>query len=83
MKIFGARVSPDGTVLDVPFEIFEAPDFAGSMVEMAVVANGSDWLVVGEADSGGGLLGVRVAGDGTIVDAVPVALVPGSSWTPV
>ncbi len=76
-KIFGARVAPDGTVLDnPPLAILEAPSFAGSMVEMAVAANGSNWLVVGEADSGGGLLGVRVAGDGTILDADPVTLVP-------
>ncbi len=76
MKIFGSRVSPDGTVLDVPFEILEAPGFAGSMVEIAVAANGADWLVVGEADSGGGLLGVRVAGDGSMIDADPVTLAP-------
>ena len=48
------------------------------MVQMAIVANGSDWLVVGEADSGGGLLGVRVAGDGNIIDTTPVTLVAGS-----
>ncbi len=74
MKIFGARVAADGTVLDVPFEILETPDHAGAIVEMAVVANGSDWLVVGEADSGGGLLGARVDGDGSLLDSPPVAL---------
>jgi hypothetical protein len=75
MKIFGARVSPQGTVLEAPFEILETPEFAGDIVEMAVAANGSQWLVVGEADSGGGLLGVRVAGDGTLIDSLPVTLV--------
>ncbi len=76
-KIFGARVAPDGAVLDdPPLDVLEAPSFAGSMVEMAVAADGSNWLVVGEADSGGGLLGARVAGDGTILDAIPVTLAP-------
>ncbi|MDH3785603.1 MAG: PKD domain-containing protein, partial [Acidobacteriota bacterium] len=76
VKIYGARVAPDGTVLDSPFEILEAPGYAGSMVVTAVAANGSEWLVVGQADSGGGIGGVRVAGDGTVLDAVPVTLVP-------
>ena len=77
-KIFGARVSPDGELLDdPPFEILEAPDYAGSMVQMAVAANGSDWLAVGQADSGGGILGARVAADGTVLDPEPVVLVAG------
>jgi PKD repeat protein len=78
MKVFGARVSPDGTVLDAPFEILETPEYAGSIVEMAVVANGSQWLVVGEGDSGGGLLGVRVAADGNLIDTAPVTLADGT-----
>ncbi len=76
-KIFGARVAADGAVLDdPPLEILEAPGFAGNMVEMAVVANGSDWLVVGQGDSGGGILGARVGSDGTVLDPEPVVLVP-------
>jgi len=76
IKIYGARVAPDGTVLDSPFEIFQAPGYAGDMTSMAVAANGSEWLVVGQADSGGPLGGVRVAADGTVVDTVPVELLP-------
>ncbi|MDH3298829.1 MAG: hypothetical protein OEM96_11195, partial [Gemmatimonadota bacterium] len=76
--VYGARVAPDGTLLDTPSAIVEAPQVAGNMTVMEVVANGSDWLVAGQADTGGGLRGVRVAADGTVLDTTPVLLAPGT-----
>lgn len=73
------RVAPDGTVLDAaPIPVVTYQN--SSSLSFAVCSNGTDWLVVAMGTSAGenDLLGVRVAGDGTVLDPTPATLVPAS-----
>jgi len=69
------RVSPLGEVLDAPFTLFDAGN------EVHVTANGSTWLAVSQSydsQTNAGLVGRRIAADGTLLDDSPVVLVPGT-----
>ena len=75
-QIKAVRVSPQGQVLDAtPITLFAPGD------EVHLTANGSTWLAVSQSyDSQTfvGLVGRRIAADGTLLDADPVVLVAGS-----
>ena len=75
-QIWGVRVAADGTVLDpAPLHILKV---GNNPVGLGVASNGSDWLVVSQADTGGGIVAARVDVNGTILDPTPVVLVPGT-----
>jgi hypothetical protein len=66
-------VTPAGQVLDdPPIEVLAA----GST--FALTSNGSDWLVVGQGDSGTGILAARVSPAGTVLDPGGALLVPST-----
>ncbi len=74
-----ARIASDGTLVDVqPLLVHQFASSTSSMMTLA--SNGSDWLIVMQGTSAGegGLLGVRLAADGTVVDATPVELLPAT-----
>lgn len=77
--VFGARVSPDGEVLD-PTGI--AVGLGGQLAYPAVAWTGSSWLVVWHRNSGTGtpydVYGVRVSAAGAVLDPAPVRLSPTS-----
>ncbi|MBC8451244.1 MAG: hypothetical protein H8D72_00895, partial [Planctomycetes bacterium] len=76
-QVWGVRVASDGTVLDSqPLQILQPS--GNSLVGLDVASNGTDWLVVSQADTGGGIVAVRVAADGTVLDPVPAVLAPGT-----
>lgn len=67
-KIYGARVNPDGTVLD-PAGIPICTD-SGMQYSPAVAFDGINFLVAFfESSSGENIFGVRVSPDGTVLDA--------------
>ena len=74
-RVFGARVSPQGVVLDTtPLQPFGT----NLSEEVHVTSNGSEWLVVtqGHSSSQAGLRARRIAADGTYPDPTSVVLVP-------
>ncbi|MDH3785602.1 MAG: hypothetical protein OEV00_09790, partial [Acidobacteriota bacterium] len=75
-RIFAARVAPDGTVLDDPPIQVVADGSSG--LYLAVTNRGTEWLVVGQGFDAGdpGIVGVRVSGQGIVLDPTPVVLVP-------
>ncbi|MBL8858056.1 MAG: hypothetical protein JNL28_06105 [Planctomycetes bacterium] len=66
----GARISPNGTVLDPTGFAIRATQSAS--VLWSLCANGSDWIVAVEGTSAGDndLMGVRIAADGSVSAAV-------------
>jgi hypothetical protein len=75
-RVYAARVSPGGTVLDTPFSVFGETGASGT--DHAVTSDGTNWLVVeqGHDAPAQGILGVRVSPTGVVLDAAPVVLVP-------
>jgi hypothetical protein len=74
-RVFGARVSPQGIVLDTtPLQPFGT----NLSEEVHVTANGSEWLVVTQGHSAGqaGIRARRIASDGSYPDPAAVVLVP-------
>lgn len=78
-RVYGARIAPDGTVLDSsPIELVNGEISAWTM---AVGPNGSDWLVTAQDSGGSDLMGVRVAADGTVLDPTPSVLAPSGTFS--
>lgn len=75
-RIYAARVSPDGTVLDDP--AIEVAGGGSSGLDVLVTSKGTEWLVVGQGVDAGdaGIVGVRVSADGVVLDPDPVVLLP-------
>lgn len=74
-RIWGVRVGTDGSLLDPsPFEIL-APG-GSNVVGYDLASNGSGWLVIAQADTGGGIQARRVSPAGGLPDPAPVVLVP-------
>ncbi|WP_205526001.1 hypothetical protein [Pyxidicoccus trucidator] len=75
-RLLGARVRPDGRVLDVPFSFPAGPDTRNP----AVAWEGDIWMVVWEEGSsfGGGtgidIRGARVSGAGVVLDPASLAI---------
>ncbi|MCY1021028.1 hypothetical protein [Pyxidicoccus sp. MSG2] len=85
-RLLGARVRPDGRVLDVPFSFPAGPDAR----EPAVAWDGDIWMVVWEEgdEFGGGtgvdIRGARVSGAGVVLDAasLDIAGLPDDQYQP-
>lgn len=78
-EILATRIGPDGSVLDAsPISIVAYQSSSSAM--HAVTSSGTDWLVVAQGTSAGedGILGVRVAADGSVLDPSPRVLVPST-----
>ncbi len=76
-RVFGMRVGADGSLLDpAPIELLDAG--GNSLVGYDVASNGTGWLVIGQADTGGGIHARRVSSAGVLLDPVPVTLVSGT-----
>jgi len=60
--VYGARVSRDGTVLDVPG--FPVAPFWGGESRTALASDGTDFLVI----SGGAVYGTRISAQGEVLD---------------
>ena len=83
-NVYGARVTPGGTVAEP--NGFKISHSDNSYSRTAVAANGTDWLVVWPdsrtSGSGRGIYGARVNRNGTVAewDGIPIAIdpVPGA-----
>ena len=75
-EIRAARVAPDGTVVDDPPLSLHTYSNSTSSVLLDVTPGPSGWTVLIFDASAGGILGQRIAPDGTLVDPSPVLLVP-------
>lgn len=78
-EILAARIAPDGAVLDPsPISVVGYQNSSSAM--FSVTSNGSDWLVVvqGTSSGEGGILGVRIGADGSVLDPTPAVLVPST-----
>ncbi len=74
--LYGARAEPDGTVLDpdgFPIDVFNSID-----LHPAIASDGENFLVV-QAGQNGDLVGVRIGGDGTVLDSNPITISSGAS----
>lgn len=84
--IHGTRVDGDGVVLDRGGIAFGVGD--STQQNPAVAANGTDWLVVWQHDSGTSswtdVYGARVSQSGTVLDAggIPISTAVNHQWYP-
>ncbi|HEY5644862.1 MAG TPA: hypothetical protein VLA52_02790 [Thermohalobaculum sp.] len=77
-RVVGARIAPDGTILDP--EPFMIQNSAGSSF-FKLVANGSEWLVVGHGTSSGesDFRGTRVSAAGVVLNPGGTQMVGSTS----
>jgi len=76
IDILAVRVAPDGRVLDsTPIPIYITPDSVGDPSYLSVTSDGTNWAVVfGQGSYNSSIYGVRVAPDGSLIDAAPKVL---------
>ena len=75
-SLFGARVTPSGTVLD-PDGITISQEPLGSIMPLGLTSDGTDFLALWERDTGyvwAGIFGARVNQSGVLLDTAGIAL---------
>lgn len=70
-SIHGARVTPQGSILDSSARLLASPSTTDSFRRPRMASNGSEWLLTCESSPGGATLARRLASDGSVLGSIP------------